>query len=222
MPRQTVTNRQTLNWFQNLFQRSNEFSNAYWSKEQVTVTANQAANPIDGTVDAWLMTDTAVIGNHRLYGGILSMVRERFYSHSIYVKDNDRRYFALTEDATSGFACVLDLQLGTITSSSFDVSKYISVTFSVIALSNGWYRLSSIFLPKQSTNVFVAYSLSNTNSTVGISYGGTGKSVYIYHAQLVRANWEGFLTTTTSSAITTPIRNKAISRAAVSNRALIS
>lgn len=221
MPRQSVTNRQTLNWLQNLFQRSNEFSNAYWTKDQVSISANQIANPIDGAIDASLLTDNAVVGSHRMYGGLLSMVSGNFYSHSIYVKNNDRRYFALTEDTAAGFACVLDLQLGTITSSTFSTSKYFSVTFNVLPLSNGWYRLNSVFLPKQSTNVFVAYSLCNTNSTTGLNYGGTGLSVYIYHAQLVRANWPGFLTVTTASANTTPIRNIVASRIAVSNRSPI-
>lgn len=208
MPRQTATNRSTLNWFQNLFQRSNEFSNAYWTKDQVSVTANQIANPLDGTVDAWLMTDTATPGSHRIYGGLLAMVGGLVYCHSIYVKDNNRRYLGLTEDGTSGFTCILDLQTGTITASTFDTAKYHSVSFSLQALPNGWYRIWAIFLPKANTNVFTAFSLSSGSAVGNINYVGDGtKSVYIYQAQLVRANWPGFPTVTTSSASSTAIRN---------------
>lgn len=222
MPRQSVTNRQTLNWLQNIFQRSSEFSNAYWTKDQVAVTANQIANPIDGSVDAWLMTDTTTLGSHRIYGGLLAMVGGQVYCHSIYVKDNNRRYFGLTEDGTSGFTCILDLQVGTITASTFDTNKYHSVSFSLQALSNGWYRIWAIFLPKANTNVFTAFSLSSGSAVSNVNYVGDGtKSVYIYQAQLVRANWPGFLTVTTASANTTPIRNIVASRIAVSNRSPI-
>lgn len=222
MSRQTITSRQTLNWFQNLYQRSNTFDNAYWTKDQVALTATQIANPLTGAVDAYLLADTATSGSHRMYGGLLTMAAGGVYCHSIYVKNNNRRYFALTEDGTSGFTCVLDLTSGTIVSSTFDTAKYVTVSFDKEPLANGWYRLYAVFISKTNTSVFTAFSLGNSSATAGINYVGDGtKSVYIYQAQLVRANWAGFPTSTTTAAITTPIRNKVISRTAITSRASI-
>jgi hypothetical protein len=224
MPRTAVSNRSAINLSGNLFLRSNTFDNAYWTKGNVTVTPNSAANPLTGDNDAYLFTDDGVTVIHRMYGAVVSVVRNTTYCYSIYVKDNTRRYFALSEDATSGFACVADLQTGTITSTTFSSTNYFSVSFSIapVAGQAGWYRVQAVFIPKINTSVFLAYSMSSTSLTTGITYAGTGSSVYIYQAQLVRANWAGLPKTTTTTASSTALRNIAASRSAVSGRVAVS
>lgn len=202
--------------YQNLFQRSSEFDNAYWTKDATalpTITANQVANPLTGAVDADLMTEGVGSGLHRIYSASFTLRADIPFTFSAYVKDNDARYFSLNCDGSSEFAAVFDLTTGVISGQSFSASFYTNVFFAIEAVpgQTGWYRCSATMIAKTNRAVFLAYGISGGSAVLNLSHAGTGKSLYIWGAQYAQTNWATSYVATTSAAIDTgTLRNRAL------------
>lgn len=225
MPRIAKSGTTLIPKLQNLFLRSQEFDNVYWTKDATTnptITANQLANPFDSGVTADLFTEGPGTGQHRIYGANITLLANLTYTYSIYVKDNTARYPAFTVDGTTDLWAIFDLNTGLLVASNFSSTFYKNVTFTIEAVGDGWYRISAIMTLRTDRVVFLAYSISRGPDISDISHAGTGKSLYIWQGQLVRANWAGFPTLTTSAAVTTQIRDRVASRSGVSGRVLIS
>lgn len=202
--------RSTIGSAQNLFVRSDEFDNASWVKDVTTVptvTANQIANPIDGSVNADLFIEGTGIGVHRLYQGVFTLRNDRVYTFSVFMKDNNRRYGMLSIDSITDIAVVLDLQTGTITNSTYNTSNFADVFYDVKSYGDGWYRIWATMYPKKTLLSYIAIALGNSSSVTGINHNSEGKSIYLWRAQFVEANWPGEPLQTTSSSVSTPIRS---------------
>ena len=167
----------------NLISYSEDFGNAYWTKNDTTITSNATTAP-NGTNTASYLTENATNNVHRLYQynntiGTLTT--------SVYVKYNGRQYFGIRLYNTSGTMYALqlfDVLNGTI---GTQLVSGLQASSTITNVGNGWYRLT-MTLSAQITNGNLLYFLSNSNTitdTGGTTYTGNGTSgVYIWGAQL--------------------------------------
>jgi hypothetical protein len=121
----------------NLFERSYEFDNAYWSKTNLTVTAGLTAP--DGTATAQRIEATATAGTNCVRAVTVNATSA---TYSIFVKKGsgatDANLFALRNSTTATILVAgsfnYDTGVWTYTTGSTGVT--------VTTLANGWYRIA--------------------------------------------------------------------------------
>lgn len=164
---------------QNLLVYSQDFSNANWTQEAVTITGSQTAP--DGTSTAQLFTDTVATSDHRCYA-FPSQISAPFYTGSVYLKNGTRRYGMLRlQNGGTTAGAVFDLQTGAVASTG-GTGYYSS---SITSVGSGWYRctVTSNAFSSGVGNFVVAMSNTATYSD-NIIYTGTGATMYAWGAQL--------------------------------------
>lgn len=161
---------------QNVLQYSQDFTNAYWINNGVTVDADQAISP-DGTLNADLLT--GVLGG-------FGVVRFSTWSAtnnvaSCFAKKASSSTFRIA-NASLGYAGVtFDLENGVITSASTGFEGEIE------NYGNGWYRC-------------VAKDRDGRSGTFSIGVNGASQSIYMWGSQLEQTYKTSYILTTNSSA----------------------
>ena len=208
-PRITFTRASTASFYdgktvakaeENLFLRSEEFDNASWTKQAVTVTANTATAP-DGTSTADSVFETATTGAHIL-NQIYSFVAGQNYATSLFVKPDTRTKIVFR-------AAIVDSVFRNV---GFDLTGSGSVTFtgsgytgSIVASTNGFFRISVLFTATSTANFTVNWLLAETDPTNNSepSYAGDiTKGLYVWGAQLEQRSSVTAYTATTDQPIT--------------------
>ena len=183
----------------NLLLRSQEFNNASWNKDGVTVTANTTNAP-DGTLTADLMIPAATNAFHGV-NQTFSFVSGTSYVLSYYVKSNGYNFVQiLLGSAISIFSyCNFNLSTGAKNNQGF-------VNSNIETLSNGWYRINVTFTPVISTTASVVIAVvNNINSTRAAAFLANGTSgVYLWGAQLETGNIATAYIPTTNAPVTVP------------------
>ena len=139
---------------------SEDFSNAAWSLDGVTISANQIASPT-GTTTADLMTSNGT-GQQRIFQ-TYTVVSGSQYTISIYVK----------QGTTSNIQIVMPY-VGAGPTFTFSTATFNTVsgwTSSVQTLANGWYRISA------------TQTATSTNAGFQLVLPSNGSSVYLWGAQ---------------------------------------
>ena len=151
---------------ENLLTYSNTFSS--WPTLNITSTSGQSG--YDGSNDAWLLTDTAISGDHRLY---LANSHSGVNTLSVYAKAGTKSIVYVQSYISNSSIAYFDLSAGSVLSTAVDIDSKIE------DIGNGWYRCSMAF---NNTNTYVTIGIaeSATRSYVG---DGTG-TIYIQDAQL--------------------------------------
>ena len=178
----------------NLLTFSNDFSNAVWTKQAVTIVTNAIIGPF-GEMNALKLlgtngtnSSTSYIHQNITVSGLNTI--------SVYAKAGEYQYVRLNTGAYTGNRyAIFDLSNGTITQSSGDVNT----TETIISVGNGWYRISLT-----SSSITSSYSLliSPANAPTGNGTTNNGTSgIYIYGAQLESGNfYTSYINTTTGSS----------------------
>ena len=183
---------------QNYLVRSEGLDNASWTKSGCSVLADQVAAP-DGTTTAEKVTESSINENHFVYQTTANVLLISKCTLSVYAKLGTRRYITLQVADNSGYQATFDLQSGAVT--------YESGALGVIeSIGNGWYRCSITFISVGGTQVARIW-MNNSSGALG-NYLGDGSYVYLWGAQLVRADWSGQYTVTTSSTSTSAIQSR--------------
>ena len=166
--------------WKNLLQRSNEFDNAYWTKQGATVVANTVAtiDPLGGNT-AKKLVESVGGSEHRIYSsqigsGTTAMV------WTTYVKAAERAWVSLRSDTGTRVA-------------NFNVSSGVvgttggaGVTSSIESVGNGWYRCV-MRASATNANERITINIGNADTGVsnGYSYVGDGTSgIYVWGAQV--------------------------------------
>jgi len=168
---------------------SEDFSNAGWTKTNVTITSNQVISP-DGTLNASKITDDATSGEHRIRGNTVFI--SSVANFSIFAKAAEYSTFAIA-NLSDLFITKFDLSNGTIisTGSGWSDAK-------IEDYGNGWYKLSV----KISANKTCGYGLLNDNGDFVFSGDGT-KGVYIWGAQFEQGSFPTSYIKSNSGSTTT-------------------
>lgn len=157
----------------NDIQRTEEFDNAYWTKYNSSVTANQVVSP-DGSVTADRLIENTVNTQHEI-GRAFSFTSGTTYAVSVFAKTNGRNLMVRAGNTNTwqGNAS-FDLTNGTVQSTSLG-------TASIEDFGNGWYRCTVVGQAAASASTNINFRL--VNGTVS-TYAGDGSSgVYLWGVQ---------------------------------------
>lgn len=175
----------------NLTTYSEQFDNAVWSKVGCQVSANVALSP-DGAVSSDKMQEDTTTGQHYINSPTYYCSSSGYLTFSFFAKKKERSiiqvYIVDSTGGVSASSTYFDLNLGTVTSGSG----------SIVALPNGWYRLS-VRATVAVGNCYGRLLLHNGDST---TYAGDGVSgVYLWGGQIETAAAPSSYIPTTSAAV---------------------
>lgn len=170
----------------NLALYSEQFNDAYWTKTDITVTANTTANPVNGatTADTLTRTGAAVGFTNR------QIAQTGIVTFSVYAKAGTTNEVRLnTFDGSADRGATYNLTTGAIT------GPYGSPLFTTSqALSNGWYRIS-----------ITVNSATYTRCQIHLD---TINSVIVFGAQLETGDIAtNYIPTTTAAVSVGPVSN---------------
>jgi hypothetical protein len=175
----------------NIFQRSEEFSNAYWNISRIETPYIADVVSPDGTLNAY----TLEISNGETNGGGvyrsgISISGDN--SWSVFAKKKTANYLVLADTGTTTNAAYFDLENGT-------VGTTYNATGEMQDFGNGWYRCTMKYTLTSSGIKFIY--LSNLD---GATNGGVvgGDSIYIYGAQLEQGSFQTSYIKSNGSATT--------------------
>jgi hypothetical protein len=181
---------------ENLFERSQEFDNAYWSKgTRATVTAN-AANAPDGTTTADKLIATATSTAHTLFPSPITLNGQT--TVSCFVKAAEYSLFQICSAGNADFDATFNLTAVTATA-------VIGCTASIVDVGGGWYRCiaSNITVTGSRTIAIQGYPVGATASSFGNTYTGNGADgILIWGAQLEQRSSVTAYQPTTTAPIT--------------------
>lgn len=175
----TSANRPVVSARVNILTYSEQFDNAAWSKEYVTVTADATVAP-NGALTADKLVETAANNVHDVYR--LSFAPAT-YSLSVYAKAAERSWIKLENyDGATDRITYFDVSngvLGTVASGH---------TATITSAGNGWYLCTITFTTAAvAANNYIYIGIANGNN--GNSYtGDTSKGVFIWGADLRPTN----------------------------------
>jgi hypothetical protein len=160
----------------NLLTYSEDFTNAVWVKSTVTASASPIISP-DGITTATLLTGTlaGTVNTNFIQKDGIGVTASATYTGTVYVKQGSSPTFTFNIFSQAPFAqkvIVFNFLSGTITAGD-------SGAATVMALSNGWYKLTLTIVNNAST--LLCYRYYTRDQDV---YNVDGDSVYVWGAQL--------------------------------------
>jgi hypothetical protein len=160
----------------NLALRSQEFNDAYWTKETATISANAETAP-DGATTADKLIGNDLSTSSSVLRSV-TVTASQAYTWSAYIKAGGATWARLTAtgDVTASriFINLSTGALGTVSG--------VFLNASVLALPNGWYRVSGSVTP---TGTGLNLRISNANSDNTDNFTGNGvDGIFIWQAQL--------------------------------------
>ena len=182
----------------NLQPYSNDFTNTSgWGRgTNVSITANTTTDPFGGSTASTLSKASGTYSTSGLFNTSQNLNTN---TQSIYAKANTFNYLALSTAGGSTQWAWFNLSNGTI-----PFVNGTSVTASIVAVGNGWYRCT-MSVPSTNSEFFLI-SVKQTAVNVepwSTAETTTGGSIYIWGAQLELGSVASAYTPTTTTAITT-------------------
>jgi hypothetical protein len=190
--------------YSNLLSYTDQLDNAYWTKSNTTVTANSIANPLDGTVNADKLVETATTAVHSIQNAsAVTKLASATYTFSVYAKAAERTSISLQLSESGGgyMGSVFDLSAGTAYVYTGIAMTPVNADWQAITpVGNGWYRCSVSVNTTSATNITAKVCLGGYEA----SYAGVaGSGVHLYGMQLNAGSNPAVYTSITA----TPISN---------------
>ena len=167
----------------NLAGFTEDFSGTGWTRVNLLANgsgsvANAVVNPVNGLQTADLIVESTANGYHSVYRSFTSVANTP-YLWSAYVKPAGRTIVQIAAQATTNVH-IVEFNL---TGSGTATTRSGSGTAAITALSDGWYRISTIATATGSGTAYWQIDLCNAANTN--SYTGDGTSgIYLWGAQL--------------------------------------
>ena len=158
----------------NLVEYSEDFSNAFWTKQQSSITANATTAP-NGTSTADKLVEDTSNSVHRMFNnGAVAISTSDGTTYSFYLKSAGRTRAWVRDNDIVG--ALFNLSNGTI------VSTEGTATATITNVGDGWYRCTITKVSSGTSGRIVVYLDNGTSD----SYTGNGTSgIFIWGAQLV-------------------------------------
>jgi 3D (Asp-Asp-Asp) domain-containing protein len=171
--------------YSNSLSYTDQLDNAYWTKSAASITANTVANPLNGTVDADKLTETATTAIHSIAtASAVTKLANGTYTFSVYAKAAERDNISLQLFASGGeyVGSVFDLSAGTAyVFTGIGMSNVNAAHQAITPVGNGWYRCSISVSTGSATSMTPKICLGGYEA----SYAGVaGSGVFLYGMQL--------------------------------------
>ena len=161
----------------NLFTYSEQFDNASWVKERITITTNATTAP-NGTLTADKIVEDTTTNSHRVRQNATSEQGIQ-YTLSYYLKASERTKARINVGGLNAFA-YFDLSNGTI------IGIPTFCTALIIDANNGWYRCSITYTQTSATSTAQLHLAAPLKEPAAFNYLGDGVSgIFVWGAQLV-------------------------------------
>lgn len=179
---------------QNLVTYSQEFDNAIWAKQNVTITANSTTAP-DGTTTADTVTQSAGT-SLKYFSQLSSGYAGKPYTASIYAKAGTNNFIQFLFGGSNTDIANFDISSGTVGTTSGITSATIT------SVGSGWYRcvVSWNSLGTDFTSYAIAIIPSSTSGRAPST--SDTNTVYLWGAQLEQRSSATAFTATTTQPIT--------------------
>jgi hypothetical protein len=183
---------------ENFLTYSEDFSNAAWSLSAATRTANQANDPINGTLTADKIIEDGTNANHIIYRtSTISVEAGENYRFSVYAKSNAASTSISLRFNGSAFTASSDAH--------FDLPKGMIngtaawVTAQIDRVSTDWYRCTAWCTAVASGTLTCQIFLARPAGTISYQ-GDSTSSCFVWGAQLAYAgSATAYLATTTTA-----------------------
>lgn len=119
----------------NLFQKTSDFTDAYWTKIASSIVPNVAVAP-DGTLTADKLVEDTTVGSHSVQRAAIPNTLGLPYSFSIYAKPAGRN-FLLINPTDAGWSTGSEAYFNLLTGASFTGGLG---TVRCVPVGDGWYR----------------------------------------------------------------------------------
>jgi hypothetical protein len=180
---------------QNLLTYSQDFSNAAWSKTNLTVTADSIAAP-DGTTTADTITSSAGT-NAKFIGEAVTMTSGLAYVTSFYAKTNTQQFIQIIWSGSNVDYANFDLVNGTVGTVSGT-----GLTATITSVGNSWYRCVAVHNTLSVSSVSVNVVAIDSSTSTRAASTSTTNSFYLWGAQVEQRSAVTAYTATTTQAIT--------------------
>ena len=184
----------------NLLNYSEQFDNAYWTKNSATITQNNGVAP-DGTISADKIIGTAGVSTPQISRNTTGVTASTPYTLSVFAKKGEYSFVYLQEASVGNGISWFDLENGVIGTKQVDITSS-----KITSFSNGWYKCEMTFNQSGTTNR-TRIGVSNANNVTSFTNDGTS-GILIWGAQLEIGDIATAYIPTTSAAVTVgPIAN---------------
>lgn len=168
----------------NLITWSEDFTNGFWGKSNLSVSGDTITSPIETLTADSLIENSGVLGQHAITKTV-TVTSGNTFTYSIYLKPNSRfnsAVWVFDSSYVNGFGGNFNLTANTVTNIS-QGTGISAGTNQITNVGNGWYRCKITGTITTATTFNVAVYLLNDS---GISnYSGDGISnLYVWGAQL--------------------------------------
>ena len=197
----------------NLFQRADDFANAYWAKSNLTVTGETVIAP-DGNLTGDKLIPTGGTYFASIYSSAVTVVASTNYTLSVFAKYAGAQFVQLaTDGASSSSYANFDLLNGVVSGGS-------NVSASISYWGNGWYRCTMTFANAggntSHNSYFAPCDSGSATRAASNAWGGSWRGIYLWGAQLEAGSFATSYIPTTSGQVTRTADTAAISGTAFS------
>jgi hypothetical protein len=175
----------------NLLARSEEFDNAYWTKTNVTISADATTDPLGGnTADKVIPSTTGT--NRSVSRGIVSSgILGVDYTTSIYAKKGEYDWIYLYEVQGNRFA-YFDINTGVVGTVSS------GATAAIENIGSGWYRCSVKSQKTTTSSTSIFFGPCDADNSTSVTASGTN-GTFFWGAQIEFASSASAYEQTTNS-----------------------
>jgi hypothetical protein len=182
----------------NELNHSEDFTNGYWTKDNITISTENIYNPSGVSTSQKLIEDTTT-NLHRIFKGSIPVTASRFTA-SIFVKPAGRNSASIRiHDGTGTTYTYFDLASESIVTNTGNGMT--TDDAGIIKFQNNWFRIHlSLTSSNSPSDILLSYTIGNDAGEV--NYTGDGSSgVYFWGAQLEQKDFlTSYIPTTTSTA----------------------